>query len=390
MALDQEDLPLIEQQELTEVVRAVLDRHTAVLTNCHVQPLHGGMGPVTHGTYRLSGTALDSGCELSWSVILKIISLNVPGTHFMFEDEAHPLYWKREALAYGSGLLNNLPGGVTAPRCYRITEQNSSTTWLWLEDVQDAHPAGWSLEQYALAARCLGRFNGSYLAGLPMPTQPWLVSTGSPRGVIEYNAWLRDLIVGTSTWQHPFVRELFPVPVAARLFRLWDERDRLLRSIESAPQTFCHHDATRRNLFVQSAVAGTESLALIDWAYPGFSAVGTDAADLFGASYNLPELGDTPPRLLDRTIFHGYIEGLHEAGWQGDPLLVRLVFAAFSALKCGLMLVWLRDLPDAARHPIWERMVDSSYESYAQRQARMLYYLLDLADEARTLLARMS
>ena len=37
-------------------------------------------------------------------------------------DPAHPDYWQREALTFGSGLLDALPEGFAAPRCFEIAE----------------------------------------------------------------------------------------------------------------------------------------------------------------------------------------------------------------------------------------------------------------------------
>ena len=41
-------------------------------------------------------------------------------------------------------------------------------------------------------------------------------------------------------------------------------------------------------------------------------------------------------RKLDQMVFDGYVEGLAEAGWHGDPRLVRLGYAASSALCFGI------------------------------------------------------
>jgi hypothetical protein len=347
------------------------------------------MGAATGGIYRLAGSALDTGLRLSWSAILKIVALDTPGTQAAFEGEDHPLYWKREVLAYTSGLLDDLPGGVSAPRCYCVVEIDGRTAWLWLEEVKDSGTGMWGLEQYAQAAECLGRFNGAYLAGRPMPKYPWLIKTGSPRGLLEHNAWIHEVIADPRTWQHPIIRAAFPLPVRERLLKLWDERERLLRGIDRVPQTFGHLDAWRRNMFAQGDADGSAGLTLIDWAYPGLAAVGTDAGDLFGESFCLAELGDTPPAILDQAIFESYVAGLCEAGWRGDAKMVRFAFTAFIALKhLFLVFVSLRDAPDESRQGVWERLFGRAFEDYVQRQAVHLYYLLERAEEARRLAPR--
>jgi hypothetical protein len=185
------------------------------------------------------------------------------------------------------------------------------------------------------------------------------------------------------TWQQPLVRSAFPVPLTNRLLRLWDEREVLLRALDSVPHTFCHLDAWRANMF---SGEGSHGLILIDWAFPGRAALGTDAGDLFGGSFSLPELGNTEPHLLDQAIFDGYLEGLCDAGWHGNVREVRFAFAAFCALKYGCFLFWLRQAPNESLHGMWERVFKRPFAEYLHLQARLLYYLLELGDEAHSLI----
>jgi hypothetical protein len=378
-----------EKALLTNVVQQATASRAVELVDWQIHGVGAPMGPATAGVYRVTGKALDcdqgTRMEVPWSVILKVISIRTPEAQPFFRDEAHPLYWKREALAYKSGLLDDLPGGLRAPRCYVVVERDADTIWLWLEDVRGAGKSCWGLEQYAHAAECLGRFNGAYLAERPMPGYPWLVRDGSPRGLLDYNTELRDMLAKPGTWQHPLVRAAFPVPVADRVLKLWDERETLLRPLDRVQHTHCHLDAWRGNIFAPPA-SDSDDLVLIDWAFPGQAALGTDPGDLFAASFHLSELQDTEPRLLDQAIFEGYLAGLQEAGWRGDATAVRFAFAAFCALKNGCFLLWLGDVADRQQQIRWERLSGLSFHDYAHQQARLLYYLLDLADEARTLL----
>jgi hypothetical protein len=139
-------------------------------------------------------------------------------------------------------------------------------------------------------------------------------------------------------------------------------------------------------MFATPGAGGSLGLTLIDWAYPGRAAVGTDAGDLFGESFCLAELGETAPEMLDRAIFEGYMAGLWEAGWRGDTKTVRFAFTAFIALKhLFLVLASLRDAPDESRHGAWERLFGRPFEDYVARQAVHLYYLLERAEEAKSL-----
>ena len=95
---------------------------------------------------------------MPWSLILKAIGANpdvdVPPTDYR--------YWKREPLAYESGLLDELPGGCFAPRCFGSVVADDGA-WLWLEDVRDDLGPEWPFEHYGVVARHLGQLNGTYL-----------------------------------------------------------------------------------------------------------------------------------------------------------------------------------------------------------------------------------
>src|SRR5947209_6859460 len=103
-----------EKAVLAEVVRKALGSETAVIAGWRVDALAGEylegapMGAATGGVYRVSGSALESGREgpsIPWTVVLKVVRFDTPGSQVDFKDESHPLYWKREALAYRSDLM---------------------------------------------------------------------------------------------------------------------------------------------------------------------------------------------------------------------------------------------------------------------------------------------
>jgi hypothetical protein len=375
----------LDHKTLTGLMRLALASNTAELTSWGYEAVKGATGAVTGGIYRVVGRALDYGKETPWSVILKIVSAPTPKTPSIFNDIAHPVYWKREVLAYQSGLLDSLPGGLEAVRCLDLVEQRDGSFWLWLEEVKDNYGQCWPLDQYARAARTLGRFNGAYLAGHTMPHYPWLTRDGSPRGTIDAFSWIRDAVQDPKTWEHPLVQSAFPAAFAKRLDRLWEERGQLLDAFERLPNTLCHYDAWRGNLFAPEDADGNHRLIAIDWAFLGKGVVGTDAGDLF-SSFGLFRVEPTEPGTLDAVVFENYIDGLREAGWQGDQRMVRFAFATYASLKYSCLIPWLVDALDESRHAFWEEHSGRPMVDLLHNQAALLYYLLDLADEARSLL----
>jgi hypothetical protein len=119
------------------------------------------------GVHRVTGTARHAGQDLAWSSVLKV--LDPAGSAV----EEHWNYWCREAYAYRSGLLADLPGGLAAPRLLHAGGGRGGQDWLWLEEVAD-DGGPWPLSRYRLAARHLGQLSGTYLAERPLPTEPWL------------------------------------------------------------------------------------------------------------------------------------------------------------------------------------------------------------------------
>src|SRR5918996_981535 len=178
MAEDAGDLSGVDAATLAPMVRSLLDEPEAVVaTEWSCRPLGGGAGEGL-GLYRVAGSARVRGVTYPWALVVKVCAAT---------DGTDPGAWDypaREVRAYGSGLLAALPGGLATPRCLAVEAQPDGTTRLWLEAVADAHPGPWSLGRYAIVARHLGRFNGAFLAGTPLPAQPWL-SRGWLRNFVE-------------------------------------------------------------------------------------------------------------------------------------------------------------------------------------------------------------
>src|SRR4051794_34035013 len=177
---DLPELAAIDQSLLTPLVRQALRSDSVAVTSWAYQPIYGGFGGFAD-IYRFTGSGWDSGQSVSWSLILKV-SHAARGS----EDPASTLYWLREILAYQSGLLEHLMGGLRAPRCFGMYQPVTGSGWLWMEELTDRYSGQWPLARYGLAARHLGQFNGAYLTSAPLPTDKWL-----SRGWLR--AWLAQV-----------------------------------------------------------------------------------------------------------------------------------------------------------------------------------------------------
>ncbi|NOZ28124.1 MAG: hypothetical protein GXP39_08750 [Chloroflexi bacterium] len=314
MRLDGLDAP-----KLTPIVRRALNSPTATVIDWQQERVSSGVGLGT-AVYRLTGQAQDNGQTIPWSLILKAL-YPISGQ----DDPTHWFYWKREIEAYRSGWLDELPGNIAAPRCYGVEERPDGSCWLWLEEVKDDIGRKWPLEHYGVVARHLGQFNGAYLTGEPMPAYPWLSRNGI-RKHVESSAQaieqLRDVL------DHPLVSRWLPGDASEQLFQTWAEREVFLEALDRLPQTVCQYDAFRRNLFARQTPDGAMQTVIVDWSYTGCGPLGAELVPLIIGTLvffevDLAELSD-----LDQVAFEGYLEGLRDVGWHGDPRLARLGYAA--------------------------------------------------------------
>jgi hypothetical protein len=226
--------------------------------------------------------------------------------------------------------------------------------------------------------------------GRSIPTQPWL-----------RKGWSRDRAAVTargvaqlrSSLEHPLVRRVIPPDVADGLFHLYAEREVLLDALDRLPQAFCHLDAHRRNLFARGGTPGTWQTVAMPWGGAGTAAVGVEIVRLVQMSLAFYAVEIDELSELDAMVYDGYLEGLRDAGWHGDPRIVRLGYAAETGI-----FVWggggvrgtCAVLPDERRHAWLEQLLGRSMEEQVARDARHYRFRLALAGEARELMDSLS
>ena len=375
-----ERLTGVDVQRLQEVVRVALGAPGAVLSDWDVAPLKGQFGASTGGSWLclLTGTARVGLAEHPWRLVLKGLT-PVAGQ----ADPTHISYWKREPMLYVSGLLDALPPGLSAPRCYRCDDQGDGTLRLWLEHVRDDGERVWPPARWALAARHLGQFNGAYLTGRPLPHAPWLGGRRLRSWLERHGPLVARIAVAP---RNPDLRRWWPQPMVDAILRLWSERAAFCAALEQLPQTFGHGDAIRRNLFARRGADGSEQTVGIDWEFAGYYAAGEEVGQTLsvaGAFFDM-EPADLPA--LDEALFAGYLAGLGDAGWQGDPRPVRFAYAAHAALRNAFNAVGASVPGDTGRAAA-QQNYGRTWEELAGRRAEVRPFLLERADEARRLLA---
>ena len=383
----------IDKSELTSIVRSAQGNDAFEIDDWHYESLNKGSAHNfggAYGLYRFSGHGQDSVQKerVSWSIILKAFG-ELSGTGSSNITTWN--YWKREVLAYQSGWLADLPGGLTAPLCFGVTEYPNQEYWIWLEDLGSDADAVWPLERYGLVAQHLGQFNGAYLVGTnPIPTAPWF-SKGRVR---EWLAMAAPVMAELDTLKaKPIVRQWLPGDTIDRLKQLWSMREPLLATLDKLPLCLCHHDASRLNLIARQGQDGQDETVAIDWAIMGTGVVGEELAAFVGVSLNVLAVGASDAQRLDTIAFAGYLTGLRDAGWQGDANLVRYGFAASMALYLNLAgsLILLKILyfdidENEQRERIIQQATGHSLAAYMAQKVALNDFYSTIGSEALRLL----
>jgi hypothetical protein len=274
-------------------------------------------------------------------------------------------YWRREADAYASGLLDRLAGGLRAPQCRLVRERDDGTIACWLEAVDGVPGNDWGVDAYAIAARRFGHAQGAFARG-PLPDHPWL-SRGWLRAYVDTRAHL------VATLDDPAIDAAFDGTTVTRLRALHDDNARFLDALDALPRTICQLDLHPANLFATGATT-----TVIDWASVGIGAIGEDPGNLVPDAvfdFHVP-----PPRIdaLFDTVAGGYEAGLRYAGFEPD-FDVRAAMSLAMAAK----YVWIgpsiaRSLRDGREH-VNGRPIAETLDAWLPT----LQFVLDRADDAR-------
>jgi hypothetical protein len=376
-----ETAPELDGPRLIRVATGALGHAVDAVDDWAVTPLgYTVFNPVSAGIYRVSGSARSGASSLPWSAILKIC--RAPRNEELAQatsDErtmlVDTLRWDREADAYASGLLETLPDGLAAPRCFGV-ERHGGTLWIWMEEIVD-DAAQWDIERYALAARHLGRLGGDYLAGRELPRSEWL-SRGWVRAWSTYfSRTLPAILEDDGVWSQPMVRELFDPGAREQLRRLWHERERWRTALDRLPPTLCHLDAFRANLMSRTSRGKVQTVAL-DWAFIGIAPLAADVANLVVASlFYQGEALD--PAELTAACLEATREGLRDAGYHASLAELERAHAINAIARWALPIGPLRAAGNPEREQRMADLLRSPFSEILRLIAERMRYMHSLS-----------
>jgi hypothetical protein len=367
----------VDQATLLPIVRQVTQRDHGELVDWHYQPLEGGVGDLGAGLvgiYRLAGHISDAGIVAPWSLVLKSAQGNTG------QDEA--AYLLREWQAYRSGFLNLLSGDVVAPKCFGTSQQAGDVLWIWLEDLGSVEEQPWAQEDYERTARDFGAWNGSYLVAETQPNFAWFCQSAAREWTQQAAP---EIEVLRASLGHPVIERLYPGDQAQRVLHLWEERNLYLNALERLPQTVCHNDAFRRNLFIRRHADRPPHVIAIDWAYLGWGAVGEEVAAMVVGNLVFNEVAWAQAPKFTEAVFAAYLEGLQQTGWSSDPRMVRLGFTAAAAMKYSFPY-GLSSLFTVEGQAWYDKMLKQEDSDTAGEMVEKRRFIFDLAAEARSLI----
>jgi phosphotransferase family enzyme len=268
------------------MLAAGVDTADAELVGCGAEPIVGSSGAATAGVSRLTGRIRAGGHELPFAMIHKRFRPVAGGRHAVAaREQTHWAYWRREPLAYASGLVPSGPH-LAAPRCLGVTADS-----VFLAEATG--PA----ESTVDAARRLG----AWQAGTSIPEVAWLAG----------HQLAQRLAVSSLDWS--------TVDAPPALRRTWDRRAELLATLDRVPRVVCHGDFHARNLIAAGPVT-----TVLDWGTFGRGPLGADLAHLALST-------DTDP-------LAAYLDGL---GRRFDPRLAELGYHVTVALTAASRAHWM-------------------------------------------------
>ncbi|MGW4463517.1 phosphotransferase [Micromonospora sp. NPDC004704] len=278
------------------------------------------------------------------TAILKIATPNRRDDHpahwATSADPTHWNYWRREVLAYRTGLAAQAyaTAGIRAPVLLDAVDRADGSVALWLEDVSGRAGMECSPEQLGEFGYRLGVAHSSWLGRETEPawlSRDWLRAYTTSRPVPQ-----------TPRWDHPVAVQTWSADLRDGLRMLWERRYDVLAATDALPRTLGHHDVWPMNLIVDQG-----GPVLLDWTFVGPGPIGEDAANLILDTF-FDGLVDVD--LLDDVVTEvsaGYQRGLAPAVDAGTVRRAVLLGAAakYFWLAPGMLAALDRDNPNRSQ-----------------------------------------
>jgi Ser/Thr protein kinase RdoA (MazF antagonist) len=145
---------------------------------------------------------------------------------------------------------------------------------------------------------------------------------------------------------------LLDAPVADRIAEIWAHRRRLLATLDSLPQAYCHQDVIAGNVAVREGAAG-RTYYLLDWATAGMAPLGAELAPLIVGSAILMHWDIETGRAVLGGVIDAYRQGLLSNDVKIDAGTIELGFMASAAIR---YIAWCGHRVDSVVDPAKQEM----------------------------------
>jgi hypothetical protein len=161
------------------------------------------------------------------------------------------------------------------------------------------------------------------------------------------------------------------------------------KALESLPKTLQHADCSHKNLMARRDQAGKGETVALDWALLGIGTLGEEITRLVFGTLTHNGVPMTQASELETVVFGGYVQGLQDAGWNGDPKLVKLGYLASMVLKFGFFMTLAPEfiiLANADNAERIEAIYEQPLEVVIDNRVKLRHFIAARADEARALM----
>jgi len=236
------------------------------------------------------------------------------------------------------------------------------------------------------AAYALGLLSGTFADPRTRARSAWL-DWGRIKGYLEgsepqFRAVFEDR-------SNPLLCRAFPDSSLARLVALWDSRQAHQRTLDALPQTLCHGDTQRHNLFLTTGSDGRPEVVAIDWGPVGLGPIGED-----GANYDsgvVADLAMSVEQIAEycEACYERYLAGVRAAGWTGESRLARLGYTASKIrVQAAVVRRFVQVFCNEVMRELWTRRMQAqgaTLEDLADRIRELEPLLIGWLEESHAL-----
>lgn len=330
--------------------------------------------PSTRALVRLHGTADTVSGPKRWSLIAKSI-VAPPGASACKPRSWN--YWRRERLAYSARWLERGARGLEVARMVGSQTVSRREQVLFLEEVTERRRR-WTSSDFETAAYRLGQFGGSFARAHARRRVRWLAKDFLRTMFADLKP-LQNLLRTQRVRTSEHLRSALTSASSHFLVRLTERVPLLLRELPSLPQTVCHFDAHRPNLFLQGTGAKTRMVA-IDWSHIGTGAVGEDLSQLIcGAVWWQNDVNASTYPKFERRCFDAYVNGVHMfAPRVSRDDISRAYFIAMGVRTATFLPVFVDALASSDAADFWRNLYKLKPAAGRHRWARGTQFLVNL------------